>query len=376
MTTGQAIPIYEGQDFYVPHFEIKLRGRPLDRTVVRDIISVTYSDNVEEMDRFEITINNWDEERRTFKYIDQDIFDPGKEAEVWMGYYGQDSLRLMLTGEITSLRPAFPAGGPPTLAVSGLNILHRFRTEQRSAVYENKKDSQIAREIGGVLGLQVRTDSNAEAGEEALPYLLQYNEYDVVFLLKRARRLGYDLFVEEVFQNGQSAGNRLYFGPSVNVKKVTYRLEWGRSLIEFNPTLTTADQVGEVTVRGWDPVGKKKIEVTVKRSELEVRAPGTEQQRQAVEQSFSQRKEVIASKPVHSEQEARTLAKETLQRIAKDLVKGSGSTVGLPDLRAGNVVEIQGLGQRFSGNYFVTGTSHSIGGSGYTTSFECRLEDQ
>ena len=49
------------------------------------------------------------------------------------------------------------------------------------------------------------------------------------------------------------------------------------------------------------------------------------------------------------------------------MVNGSGSTVGLPDLRAGIVLQIDGLGDRFSGRYFVTATTHTIGDSGYTT---------
>jgi len=39
------------------------------------------------------------------------------------------------------------------------------------------------------------------------------------------------------------------------------------------------------------------------------------------------------------------------------------------------VVFIRGLGDRFSGRYFVTGTTHTIGGSGYTTQFQCRMEE-
>src|SRR5438128_880237 len=132
MIASDAIPIYQGQDFYVPYFQVKLRGRPLGQDVLRDVMSVTYKDNIAEIDTFEITINNWDAEKRTFKYSDDDLFDPGKQIELWMGYYGKDRLRLMLKGEITALKPTFPAGGQPALGVSGLNLLHRLRTKQES----------------------------------------------------------------------------------------------------------------------------------------------------------------------------------------------------------------------------------------------------
>jgi phage protein D len=253
--------------------------------------------------------------------------------------------------------------------------MHRLRTQQESRAYEDVTDSEIARQIGARLNITVRTEPAAAAKEERYEYLFQDNKYDIIFLMERARRIGYDLFVEEIAQDGQVVENRLYFGPSVSVRRITYRLTYGRSLIEFQPTLTTANQVGEVTVRGWDTVNKKKIEYTAKRSEITTQGVGPRGGQAVIEQSFNQRREIVATKPVNSEQEARTLAIETLERIAKEMVKGTGSTVGLPDLRAGSALEIDGLGKRFSGRYFVTSTTHSIGDSGYTTQFECRREE-
>jgi len=36
--SAAAIPIYQGQDFYVPSFELKLEGRPVGQNVVRDVM--------------------------------------------------------------------------------------------------------------------------------------------------------------------------------------------------------------------------------------------------------------------------------------------------------------------------------------------------
>ncbi len=368
----EPLPIYKDQDFYVPMFEVKVGERPLERDVVRDITQVSYKDSLQEIDSFEITINNWDAEKRTFKYSDGGVFDPGKKVELWMGYFGHEKLRLMLTGEITSLRPTFPAGGQPTLSISGLNLLHRLRKKQESHAYEGKTDKKIAEEIAGRLDVKIEPE-NLEEGEE-YPYILQNNQYDIIFLMERARRIGYDLFVIEQGDNGQSQESKLYFGPSDKVNRTTYELKYGLSLIDFQPNLTTANQVGKVTVFGWDSTKKEPIKETVTRADLTTQGVGSEGGQEVIEQSF-QREEIIVDKPIHSKQEAKTLARETLENIAKDMVKGSGSVVGLPDLRAGGVLFISGLGKRFSGRYFVTGTNHSIGDSGYTTKFECRREE-
>jgi phage protein D len=375
MSGAPPIPIYQGQDFYVPYFEVKLHGRPLGQDVVRDISQVTYKDSLEDVDNFELTISNWDAETRTYKYSDGDLFDPGKQLELWMGYYGKDGLRLMITGEISSLRPNFPASGQPTMVISGLNLLHRLRTKQGTHSYERMTDSQIANQIADRLKIQLRTDREAASKEERFDYLIQYDKYDIVFLMERARRIGYDLFVEEAATNGQASQPRLYFGPSLNVRQVTYRLVNGSSLGEFNPELTTAKQVGKVTVHGWDPVHKQKIEATAERKDLKTKGVGAAGGEPVIENAFNQREEIVADQPIRSKEEAKTLALQTLERIAKDMVKGTGSIVGLPDLRAGSVVMMAGLGTRFSGRYFVTATTHSLGDGGYTTQFECRREE-
>ena len=94
-----------------------------------------------------------------------------------------------------------------------------------------------------------------------------------------------------------------------------------------------------------------------------------------IDKSVEQKAEIIATKPVESEAEARKLAIEIFEGIAKDMVKANASVPGLPDIRSGTVLQIDGVGDRFSGRYFVTSTTHSIGDSGYTTQFECRREE-
>ena len=204
-----------------------------------------------------------------------------------------------------------------------------------------RRTLEIAKEIGTGVGITVRT---APQNEPRHAYLLQDNVYSIVFLMERARANGYDLVVEEP----PGGPRRLYFGPSTEIRRASYELVYGRSLVEFQPNLTTANQVGEVVVRGWDPIRKEKIRVPRVPSRARDRGP----QRgvtPGVQKSFQDRKEVVATRVVESKAEARQLAIETLQRIAKGLVTATGSTVGLPKLRAGSVIEVGGLGERFSG---------------------------
>ncbi|MBN8637086.1 MAG: phage late control D family protein [Anaerolineae bacterium] len=371
---ADALEIYEGnRDFYVPAFQVFVDGKHTRTDVIRDVTQVSYRDSVTEIDSFELTINNYDADTRTYKYSDRggdQDFDPGKKLELYMGYYGQSSLTKMIEGEITQLRPNFPASGAPTLQVSGLNLLHRLRKKQNTDAYLKKTDIDIAKQIAARLGVQIEA-VEAPEGTTIREYVLQDNQYDIIFLMGRARKIGYDISVSEGQKKGES---KIRFVPSSTLKQRPYDLKYGKSLIQFQPTLTTKDQVNKVTVKGWNAVAKKPISVTVTRQELNVRSMKRKDE-QFIESAFD-REEIITNVPVRNETEAKREAKAALERIVKDMITGSGSTVGMPDLRAGTVVYIRGIGERFSGRYFITSTTHSINDSGYLTTFEARREEK
>jgi uncharacterized protein len=372
MNAVAAIPIHEeGRDFWLPGFQVRLRDRELPDDVFRDILSVEYSDDMEEIDSCKILINDWDADQRVLRYSSSDLFLPGTRFDLDLGYLSdKGGLKRVLAGEITQLAPTFPGEGRPSLGVTAVNVLHRLRGKQESRAYENKTPSTIAREIARRLDIDIRLGDTA-AREVSLPYLLQDNAYDVVFLLRLARRHGYDLLVEET-----KNGPRLYFGPSETVAaRPNYKLIYGQSLVEFQPTLTTANQVGEVVLRWWNPAAKKLEEAKATRAQTATKGVGSGGSQALLERSFSERKEIIAAKSPRNRAEAEALAKAALERIAKDMVKASGSVIGLPDLRAGSIVVIGGVGKRFDGRYFVTKTTHSLGDGGYTTRFECRREE-
>lgn len=389
MPQTQAVKIYEqGESFYVPQFVVKIGGQDLPEQVVRDVLEVRYRDDVEKIDSFEIRLNNWDAEQRVPKYEPpssserEGLFDPGgltdpvKRVEVWIGYLG--NLRRMLVGEVTTIEPDFPASGGLTLSIRGLNVLHRFRTEQHTFAWEQKTDSQIAEDLGrrpvrkGKPGLGIRVRTAPLDSEPQEPYVFMDNRYDIVFLLNRARRHGYEV-VLRVDDEGEEY---LYFGPSESRGEppAPYLLEWGRSLVSFRPTLTTAKQVSEVIVRGWDRRRNRKIEGKATWQDLVPRGPERSRM-QVLAQAFDSRREIVTDRPVHTKSQAEAMAKDILRDRLKGMVKASGATVGLPDLRSGRRVQVTNLGPRFDGEYYVTKTTHTVGDSGYRTDFEARREN-
>ena len=303
-----------------------------------------------------------------------------------MGY--EENLSLMVTGNLTTLEPNFSGSSGPTLNVRGLNVLHKLRRKQFTYAWTGEKTSMIAKSFEKLpdpndhskkrFPLPVEIDPNTIQKEEKIEYLAQSNQYDIDFLLALARRAGYVIFVKEEEREKKrvTKPRRLYFGPSdanhPSLRAVTFELKWGISLIDFKPTLTTANQIRSVTVNGWNRSTKRPI--TGKASLDDPKFKLNRDLHKQLE-TCDAREERVVDEPVFTQKGADERARAILLERSKDLVKASGTCVGLPGLRAGQRVKIAGLGARFSGEYFITDTTHTINDSGYITKFNGRREE-
>ncbi len=383
--------------FYVPQFQIVVQGANLPHGVLRDVTEIVYRDKIDEIDSCELNVNNWDAELRRFKYIGSEdlddqghpksagpgtdnwtLFEPcGKLVELYLGY-APGPLERMMVGTFTTMEPSFPASGPPVLQVRLLNRLHALRSTKYDGEWHDKTDSYIAEDIGkkrdpktgkARFPIPIVTDANAKAKEPSLVYVGQKNQYDVDFLWQRARVNGYDVRIE-----GEQGKEQLKFGPSGAPERPTYQLEWGQSLIDFKPTLTTANQFKSVTVKGWDRAAQKPIEEKVDFTHPDLAKLNKDLHR-LIEQC-DPREEVVEELPVYTRDEAKKRALSILTDQHKRMVKASGTTIGLPLLRAGSKIQLgKSVGSRLAGTYFVTATQHTFNSNGYTTRFEARRED-
>jgi uncharacterized protein len=390
--------------FRVPRLELTIDGVRLENRVLRDVIELTYHDSIDAIDGFELVVANWDAERRRYRYIGSEdaesardpsaheletLFEPcAKRVAVKLGY--GDDLDEMMTGTFTTMEPTFSASGPHTLAVRGLNELHRMRRAKYDGQWPKKpgalgvKDSEIAKSFDGLVDpkwkssnldarripMPIEIDKNAKGQEPLIDFVTQKNEYDIDFLWRRARLRGY---VVEIRNYEGSDKKFLYFGPSTSKSPTPYQLTWGEGLVDLKVTLTTANQVKKVTVHGWDRVKQKPIEESADWSDAKLKHLNPKLKE--IVERCDPREERVVTRPVFTRSEAKAAARDILTGHAQELVKVQGTVIGLPRLRAGSRIKIEGIGQRLQGEYFVTDTTHTLNSSGYLTKFGARRED-
>jgi phage protein D len=367
---SQLNSILPSTQYYAPDYKIEVEGRELDPESKGDLLEVKVTMDLNNLTHFDLTVNNWDDKHLAFKYSDTTTFDLGNRLHVQMGYAG--NLLSMVNGIITSMTPRFPESGPPTIVVGGedhmVKLKDRKPKDGEQKKFVNMADSDIVQIIANRNGLVPKPQQTDLRHD----IVIQKNQDDAAFLMERAKRIDFDCFIGVDPDTGKDA---LYFQLPTdkrNGSKVrVYVFEWGKSLNNFNPTISLNRQVGKVTVKGWDPATKSIIQYTAGPQDLPTTGGG-ENGPSAVQSRLSDREDIVVDQPVTSQQEAQKLAQALLRERAYSYITGNGQVIGIPDLRPGDNVELQGLGQRFSGTYYVTKVEHTLGGSGYVTSFDVR----
>jgi phage protein D len=357
-------------DYYAPDYKIVVGNQELDPESKGDVLELKVTMDLNSLTHFDLTVNNWDDKHLTFKYSDTKTFDLGNEVHVQMGYAGK--LLTMVRGLITSLTPRFPESGPPTLVVGGqdkmVKLVDRKPKDGETKKFVKRTDSEIAKIIAKRNNLVPKIADTTHEYD----IVVQKNQDDAIFLMERAKRIDFDCFIGVDPDTGRDA---LYFQSPTDARdgsKVRmYVFEWGKSLINFNPTLSLNQQVGKVTVKGWDPNTKSIIKFTASSADLPTSGSGDNGPK-AAETRLGDREDIVVDQPVTSQQEAQALAKALLRERAYSYITANGQVIGLPDLRPGDNIEVQGLGKRFSGRYYVTKVEHTLGGSGYLTTFDVR----
>ena len=380
MTQARPLP---GAYAYAPEIAIRTGNKELT-SVLPDVIELKVTLEKDQLGGFSLQLANADPRTvlgdrsvaSQFKYSDSALFDVGNAVSIEMGYAGR--MRRMLVGEVASFSPSFPASGLPTLAITGADRLSRLRRFKPGAndpkSYPNVHDWEIAQKIAK------RHDLDVEVTKEGPqhPIVMQKDQDDLEFLLDRAKRVGFDCFIDV---DPGTKRDRLYFIKPKDQRDArpsdVFAFRWGESLQSFTPRMTVGRQVAKVTVRGWDPRTKQKIEYTAQVGDLPKTGGNGRTGAEIVSEKLGAKEERIVDLPVASRDEARKLAIGLLERTANEFLTGSGEVIGDPDLRPGVIVQLDGLGRRFSGNYTVRKTEHQFGASGYVTTFEVeRLREQ
>ena len=253
--------------------------------------------------------------------------------------------QVVFNGEIVEIAAAADPSDGPVVMVRALNRIHRLTRQKRTRSFDESSDADIARQLAAEAGLQAETP-----GIEASirhPRVHQDNQTDFEFLRDRAARIGYEVFVDGTTLHFQRrrAGLPTAIGCSRD----------GVFLEMFFARLSSAGNIAEVTVRGWDPVKKEEIIGRARQGVIALSRAATDSvlQPPTLDLGFVEGLQTAAA--------SHAVAAGALSAITARNISGEMSVEGDAGLRAGGRVVLAGAGTAFDGDYYVTQASHRIG---------------
>jgi phage protein D/phage baseplate assembly protein gpV len=333
---------------FAPRFEVRLAGVTMAADLADQIVSLEVETDLDLAGSFSFVLRNSGN-----GLLDSPLLDLGKTVEIHLGYGNE--LTPAFLGEIAAIEPSFPSDGPPTIRVAGYDRSYRMRRAQPEPTeYRFTNDSVIAARIAAENGLIPIVDPTPGLIETVTQV-----ENDMAFLKSRAERYFFDVYVE---------WDRLHF-QLPRPQFAAHVLEWGRNLSSFSPRISAAGMAGLQVIRGYNQELAQSIYAAALAMDFDLDNLVERLGGSAVDLLQALARKGIRKHTIENPLDAVVLAKSLLANLLEGMYEGSGSCVGIPDLRAGKYIAVRGVGRRFSGTYRARKVTHRIDGSGFFTEF-------
>jgi phage protein D len=373
---------------YAPDFRVTIGGEAIPAALRARIIHLTYEDGLKGADRVEIAIAN-----DGLQWLDHPLLQVDKGLTLSIGY-APDPLEEVFVGEITGVNASFPNSGVPTVTIVAHDFLQRLMagTKDRAFALSLPCIGKFPLPDPLVVSLVSFTDLLIPAVDPAgaaLSFLtllmayaidpidaknavrIQKGQSDFDFLSVLAKENGWEMYIDHT---EEPKGYVLKFQFLIQDYAPSVILEWGRSLIDFQPKVTTVGQVAGVSARIWVASIEMEFVVTLSwdwdRMTFDLKVyPGLG--------NFAEltggKEKVLSVSPAGAATAPKQILGELLPRLNNRLT-ATGSTIGDPRIKASKVVKFDGIPGQFGGLYRITSATHTMDSKGYRTQFEARKE--
>lgn len=337
---------------------IEIDGSELDEDVNTQLERVVVVDRLRMPDSCELVFR--DPSRNVLERAGAVI---GAKIKISTSEPGADSPGDLFFGEITSIEVEYDVLGMRAV-VRGYDLLHRLAAGRKTKTFENVTYSDVAEEIADGAGLDIELDSSGGT----VDHVLQNNVSDLDFLYQLARRVGFDLGIDEetlTFKKPKKSSEAPDPGDAESTKAT--QLVWGRNLHEFRARMSAVAQVTEVKVRGWDVTAK---EAVIGKADAETTTAEVSMTPADLADAVGGETLVVVDRPVGDQGAADDLAKAIAEQVASAAYEATAVAVGSPLLKAGEAVSIARVDPALAGDWVITTARHEFGNGPYRTHLE------
>ncbi|MFF8616482.1 MULTISPECIES: VgrG-related protein [unclassified Streptomyces] len=277
----------------------------------------------------------------------------GSEARLLARAGGDTAPKPLLKGVVTALEVELDETGTFTV-VRGLDESHRLFRGRRVASYQNMTLADICAQVAQRAGLKPGT---VDVAGPVLEHIAQPNVTDWEFIRDLAEEAGAQAYVLDgqlhITRPAEASGAP---DGSARADRNPLVLEMGSNLLRCRAGVSSAEQVSEVEVRGWDVKAKQPLVGRApagKSATLELGVSAAE-----VSAPFGEARFVVTDAAYGAQEQVDRAAKALAERIAGSFAELEAVIRGNPEVRAGSAVALNAVGAPFEGRYTVTSSRH------------------
>ncbi len=345
-------------------FSIEIEGEEVN-DLYQDLISLEVELDDELASMFSLQIAIMQQPDGIWTYLDDERLMVWKQVIINTGFV-ESSTEEVISGYITHVKPHFdPDPSQCILEIWGMDGSVLMDREEKLKDWPNKKDSDIASEIFNLYGFTPDVEDTEVIHDEAVSTIIQ-RETDIQFLKRLALRNGYECYVE---------GTTGYFRtPQVDAtpQPVLAVLFGGETNVNRFSAEVNALTPSNVAMFQVDRINKEVLDATAETSR---QTPlGDTDGAGLLAAGMNAGQIYIGMNAATGNPEMAALC-QGLFHQAEWFVTGEGEIAAnqyAHVLKPRGTVTIKGVGETYSGVYYVTHVTHSFTPDGYTQSFRVK----
>lgn len=321
-------------------FSIKVNGEIIPDLF--NIYSIHVEKNINRIPVAKIVILDGEPSTGTFDASSSATFLPGATISIEAGYDSKNE--LIFKGIITSQSIRIDNIVGSALEVECRDPAVKMIVGRKSITYNNKKDSDIILNI-----IENYPDLSADVAttNTIWPEQVQYYVTDWDYILALAEANG--LIVTTI--NGKVAVN----APDSNTSSVL-KVSYGDGLMEFNAKLNSITQLGNVTSNSWNFKNQAILNGQATPNEAGAGNLSTKKLSEVIGLSAYQ---LQTSAPLETI-DLNNWSKAQIAKSEYSKIIGEAKFQGTSLINPGKCMTFDGLGDRFNGDYLISGVIHEL----------------
>ena len=330
-------------------FKILIEGTEL--SAVHQVKNISVEKEINRIPFAQIVFVDGEAASQDFSLSNEDLLVPGKKIEIKAGYHNDDEtiFKGIIIKHSIKIRE-----NNSVLIVECRDEAVKLTIGRKSSFYYESKDSDIIEEIIGKYGLENEVEATIFTNKE----MVQYRASDWDFIISRAQFNGQICTVAD--------GKIIIAAPDLSQEEIE-TVAFGATLIDFDAEMDARNQFNSITAYGWNPSEQEIVDAEA--SDPALNLNGNISVSELADVMDLENLELKHGGNYNTTQlQQWSDSKSLFQQLSK--TRGRIKFQGIPTVKPGTMLKLEGVGDRFNGKIFISAVRHQLADGNWTVDAE------